>query len=400
MNSRILKAIALSGLFAGVSQGLSLYDAAPAIGLPQSHAARYGVYVSAGYDDNLNNSSDNKEDGGYVRYGVSATFADNESATKKSFNARLGGQVYNKTANGTDERNFSDISFNGTLSHAFSAGSQYVGNVSFSYTPEPDYSNGISAANNQGDCMTWYIGNSYSQMIDCRWSWTANVSYNGNIYTDSDYEYDDRTYLSGGLSLSLRNDARTTYSLNTNVRHEMRNEGYDSDSWFTNLSLSHALSPTDSLSLALGVQTKFIDGNADLYPTLDFSYRRVLTEGLSARAYVRFSNENIDTYVRYGSTNYLSNETWRFGTSLTYVLTPVVSFDVDASVLSSAYSKGTNNAPDYDRSTWTVGVGMNYKFTTNLSGNIRYTYVHGDTGYRAVDTYDRNTISAGLNYSF
>lgn len=399
MNSRILKAIALSGLFATTSFGFSLYDAAPIIGLPESHAARYGVYVNAGYDDNLNNSATNKESGGFVRYGLTAAYADNESATKKSFDARLGGQLYNKTANGTDERNFCDMSFSGRLTHAFSAESQYVGSASFTYTPEPDYSNGISAANNQGDCLSWHIGNAYSRTIDCRWSWTANVSYNGNVYTDSDYEYDDRTYLSCGLSLHYRNDSRTTYSLNSTWRREMRNEGYDSDSWFTNVSVSHSLSPTDSLSFAVGVQAKFIDGNTDLYPTLDFSYRRVLTEGLSARAYVRFSNENIDTFVRAGSTNYLSNETWRFGGSLNYVLTPMVSFNVDASVLAAAYSKGTNNAPDYDRSTWTLGAGMTYKFTNNLSGNVRYTYVHGDT-YRAYDTYDRNTISAGLNYTF
>ncbi|MBE6416914.1 MAG: hypothetical protein E7033_00430 [Akkermansiaceae bacterium] len=399
MKSTVLKALVLSGILSVTAHGLSLYDSAPPIGLPDSHAVRFGAYVNAGYDSNLNNSARNEEDGGFVRYGLTASYADYESATKVSYNARLGGQLYDKDAYGTDKRDFSDISLSGHLSHAFGPDSQYVASASLSYCPEPDYSNGISAPLGQGDCLTWHISNAYSRMIDCRWSWTANVSYNGNVYTDSRYEVDDRTYLSGGLSLNYRYDTRTTYALNTTWRHEDRSEGFDSDSWFTNLSVAHSLSPTDSLRLAVGVQAKFIDGETNLYPTVDFSYRRVLTEGLSARAYVRFSNENLDTYYHYNSANYRSNETWRAGVGLSYVLSPVVSFSADLAMISSSYSDGTKGLRDYDRTTWSAGVGMNYKFTKTLSGNIRYTHTLGDT-YGGYDEYDRDVISAGLSYSF
>lgn len=134
MKSTIFKALALSGLLSVSAFGLSLYDAAPPIGLPESHAMKYGVYMNAGYDSNLNNESNgDREDGGFVRYGVTASYADYETVTKKTFTARLGAQLYNKTANGTDQRNFSDISVSATLSHAFSAGSQYTGNFSLTY---------------------------------------------------------------------------------------------------------------------------------------------------------------------------------------------------------------------------------------------------------------------------
>lgn len=402
MKSSVFKALALSGLLSVSAYGLSLYDAAPPIGLPESHAMRYGVYMSAGYDSNLNNTENaDREDGGFVRYGVTASYADYETVTKKTFNARLGGQLYNKTANGTDERNFSDISVSATLSHAFSAGSQYTANFSLSYTPNPDYSNGISSANTQGDCLTWNISSSYSRMIDCRWSWSANVSYNGNVYTDSRYEQDDRTYLSGGLSLNLRKDARTTYGLNVTWRQEDRSEGYDSDSMFTNVSISHAISPTDSMSLSVGSQAKFIDGDNKLYPTLNFSYRRQMTKGVSASAYVSYSNENVDTYSRWGGTNYLSDETWRVGVNATYAYTPKVSFNAGSSLIFSQYSKGTNGARDYDRHTWSVSAGMTYRFTEQLSGNINYTYTYGDPGIISpIDHYNRDVISAGLSYSF
>lgn len=402
MKSTVFKALALSGLLAVSSSGYSLYDSAPPIGLPESHAMKYSVYARAGYDSNLNNTDNaRREDGGFVKYGVTASYADYEAATKKNFSARIGAQLYNKTSNGTDERTFSDISLSGTVSHAFSAGSQYVLDVDLDYTPEPDYSNGTSAANNQGNCLNWSLSNAYSRMIDCRWSWTANVSYNGNVYTDSLYEQDDRTYIAGGLSLNLRENSRTTYGLNTTIRHEDRSEGFDSDSWFTNLSVAHALSPTDSMSVQLGVQAKYIDGNADLYPTLDISYRRVMTQGLCATAYARFSNENVDTFNRGGNTNYLSNNTWRVGANLEYAFTPVVTFHGGLALIRSAYSKASNGAADYEAITTSFKLGMRYKFTETLTGSVNYTYTYGDPGkLSTINHYERNVISAGLSYSF
>ncbi|MBR3694616.1 MAG: outer membrane beta-barrel protein [Akkermansia sp.] len=151
----------------------------------------------------------------------------------------------------------------------------------------------------------------------------------------------------------------------------------------------------------MGSQAKFIDGDNKLYPTLNFSYRRQMTRGMSASAYVSYSNENIDTYSRWGGTNYLSNETWRVGVNASYAYTPKVAFNVGSSLIFSQYSKGTNGARDYDRHTWSVTAGMTYQFTQQLSGNISYTYTYGDPGnISPIDHYNRDVISAGLSYSF
>lgn len=401
MKSAIVKALFLSGVLAAPSMALTLYDTAPAIGLPESYAVRYGVYMSAGYDDNLNNSKDNREGGGFIRYGVTASYADNESVTKRSYSAQLGGQLYNKTANGTDQRNFSDISVTARLSHAFSSMSQYSGSFTLRYSPEPDYANGISAANTQGDCLNWNLSNSYSQTIDCRWSWTANFGYSGNVYTDSDYEVDDRTYFTAGLSLNYRQSARTTYSVSTTWRQESRSEGLDSNSLYTNLSISHALSPIASVSLSLGSQCKFIDGETNVYPNIRFGYNRQLTKGVSMRAYLSLDNENVDTYNRYSKSNYLSDMTWRLGVDCSYQFTPRMSFNLGTSLFDASYSDGTNGAEDTGRTTWTAFAGVSYKFTETLSGNLRYNYTYSDSeANHGVDDYYRNVVSAGLSYSF
>lgn len=394
MKSSVLKALALAAVGAPASYALSLYDTAPPIGLPESHAVKYSANLSAGYDDNLNSSSTDREGGGFVRFGVGASYADFESVTNLSYNAHIGGTFYDKKANGTEEQLFSDMSFSASMSHSFTPGSTYSLSASVSYKPEPDYANGISASRSQGDCLNWSVSNAYSQAIDARWSWTVNASYSGNIYSNSYYTNDDREYLSTGASLSYKYSPLTSYSLSTSYRFDFRRVGIDSENLYLNASMNSSLSPVSSMSISLGTQTKFIDGLSNVYPNVRLGYNRTLTEGLSMSAYASYDNENVDTYA--GSGNYLSNATWRVGVNSTYRLTPIVSFNFGLSLIDANYEKGTNGLGNSDRMTWSATAGMTYMFTQTLSGNISYTYTKQTGNYE----YYRNVVSAGLGYSF
>jgi len=374
---------------------LSLYDTAPPIGLPESHAVRYTANMSAGYDDNLNSTSGARRKGGsFIRFGVGASYADYESVDKISYSAHIGGALYNKTAQGTDQRLFSDIGLSASLTHSFSAASVYSLHASLSYRPEPDYANGISAARTQGDCLNWSISNAYSQSIDSRWSWTATAGYSGNIYSNSTYQVDDRQYLNTGLSLNFRYSTLTTYSANVSYRYDMRRCGFDSENLYLTGTVSHSIDAVSSFSLTAGAQIKFIDGQNKVYPNLRGAYRRTLAEGLSISAYVSFDNENVDTYNRQG--NYRSDETWRVGTDFQYRFSPKVSFSFGASLLSSSYSNGTNGLGNRDRTTWTAHAGMSYVFTSSLTGSVNYNYTRQSGAY----DYHRNIVSAGVSYAF
>lgn len=394
MKTSVLKAFALVGLCTSTSYALSLYDTAPPIGLPESHAVRYNAHVSMGFDDNLNSSSHNRESGTFVNFGVGASYADYESVTNLSYNAHIGGTLYDDKANGTEEQLFSDISLSASLSHSFGPGSSYSLSANVSYKPEPDYENGISASRAQGDCLNWSVSNAYSQSIDSRWSWSVNAGYSGNIYSNDEYQHDDRQYLNTGASLSYKYSPLTSYSLSTSYRYDFRRVGLNSENLYVNGSVSSSLSPVSSVSLTVGMQTKFIDGGSDIYPNVRFGYNRTLTEGLSLSSYVSYDNENIDTYA--GAGNYLSNATWRIGMTSTYRFSPRVSFNLDVSMINAAYEDGTNGLGDRDRLTWTAGGGMTYQFTQTLSGNVRYTYTK-QTGYY---DYYRNVVSAGFSYAF
>lgn len=395
MKSSIYKILILSGALAPAASAFSLYDSAPAIGVPESYAVRYNAYMNVGYDDNSNCSESNKKGGAFVRFGVEAAYADYESVTKISYNARVGAQLYNKTAHGTDHRFFSDVAFNANLTHSITPTSLYSLSVGFTFTPQPEYSNGISGYQSYGDCINWNISNTYSQALDERWSWNCMLAFSGNIYLNSDYQYDDRYYYTLGTGFSYKASERTTYGINLRARYEMRSKGYDSQSYFLTGSVTHALSPISSCSFSAGAQMKIVDGSVDLYPTLSASYRRVLTEGLTASAYISLSNENVSTYNYYG--NYKSDMTWRAGVNLRYAYTPKVAFRGGLSLIDAHYSKGTNGLPNRHRTAVTLSAGMDYVFTETLTGTLDYSYTISDgKGY----DYNRNIISAGLRYSF
>ncbi|MCQ2367299.1 MAG: hypothetical protein MJ056_09110, partial [Akkermansia sp.] len=54
MRSVFLKGLCLPALLAGEALAMSLYDTAPAIGLPVSQAVKYTLSARVRYDDNIN----------------------------------------------------------------------------------------------------------------------------------------------------------------------------------------------------------------------------------------------------------------------------------------------------------------------------------------------------------
>lgn len=399
MKTLFLKTLVAGLVCSPVAYSLSLYDTAPPIGLPDSHAVQFTASISAGYDDNLNSAKQNKKQGEYVSFGLGARYADYESVLKMSYHAHVGGQLYNKTANGTDQRLFSDISAGVNMSRSVSAGSTVSLSANVSYRPEPDYSNGISAARSQGDCFNWSLSGAYSQSIDSRWSWTFSASTSGNIYTRGEYKTDNRHYLSTSASLNYKYSTQTSYSLATSYRFDFREYGNNSNNIYLNASVNHAIDPVSSCSLRLGTQLKTVGGQSNIYPNIRAGYNRKLGEGFSMNSYLSLDNENVNTYGRYRghSYNYLSDMTWRLGVDCSYALASRTTLTFGGSILSQSYSKGTGMA-DVDRFTWTLKAGLNYRWSSSTTFHFNYVYTHSTGSYQY--GYDRNVVSVGASYTF
>lgn len=399
MKSSIYKLMLLAGVFAPAAAAFSLFDSAPIIGVPESHAIRYNAYLNVGYDDNVHQSAYNKESGQFVRFGVGASYADYESVTRLSYNARVGGQLYDKEANRTDERMFTDISLSASLSRTLGRGSVYSAQLTFAYTPEPDYSGYYSNVGVYSTEMRWYLSNVYSQAIDERWSWNVSFAYSGTFYENDAYYADDRQYVTPGIGLTYKASERTTYGISARYSYELRDVGYNSESLYLNANVSHALSPVSSCSLSLGTQYKMVDSWGEFYPTINASYRRVLAEGLSASAYVNFANENVNSASRYSDNYFRSVETWRLGVSCSYAYSHRVTFSCFASLYNAEYDEGTHTNGGYSRQDWSVGCSMSYKINENLTANIGYDYRTGDVNAGG-DEYARNRVTTGVSYAF
>ncbi len=398
MRTYFLKSLLLTGVLAsGVYAGSPVVEKAPLLSVPASYAVRYSAYMNVGYDDNLHGSSHKEEKGGFVRFGASAVYADYESVTRVNYDVRVGGQLYEKNANGTKDDMFSDILAVVGFQHRFGATGVYDSSLRLSYQPDQDYTNPSSSTAVQGEVLHWNWQNSYSSVLDERWLWHTTLGVSGFTYSESAYNYDNRYYVNGSLGISYVTSERTTVGGEVMLRHEMREKGLDSDSYFITGNVKHVLSPVSSCYLSAGVQVKTIDSQTDLYPHLSASYRRELTDGLSVNVYMTYENENVDSYVVTTKDSYLSNETWRAGALFNYVYTPVVTFFWEANVVDVDRSKGTRGMRSSDRRAWTASVGMRYAFTESLIGTVRYSHTDSDG---TTGDYDRNIISTGVRYNF
>ena len=407
MKSYFYKQLVLACLCAGGASAVSLYDTAPNVGLPESHTASYKAYVNVGYDSNVNTSHSNEADSPFVSAGLGATFADYESIDKISYRFNLGMTRYLSSDAGRagsygsgGKNSYADCGLTGTIVHAFNSRSSYSAALNLSYSPEPDYATGISAARRQGECFNWAFNNSYSHSIDARWSWNVSCGYSGILYSETEYQSDDRQYYTAGAGLRYRSSELLSYKVDFSYKNDQRDVGYNSDNITLMVGFDRSLDPISSCSFSVGVQQKFIRNKEILSPNLRFGYNRKAAEGLSVNSYVSLANENVDTY-RGPNANYLSDLAWRIGVNAVYTLSPDVSFNFGISFMRTNYTEGTYGIRDEVNNSWNPSIGMTYRFTENLTGtiNYRYTFYDSDSKNRNGD-YTRHVITTGLSYNF
>lgn len=404
MRSVFLKALCLSALLAGGGWAMSLYDTAPAIGLPVSQAVKYSLTVRVGYDDNINSSYRSKTPSVYTGANLGASYSDFESTTKTHYNVGLGATYYLKRAYSTNKKWFSDTSVGGGITHSFSERSSYTLNASLRYQPEPDYANGMSSSRARGDCFNWSLGNSFTRSIDTRWSWSLNASYSGNYYAEKVYEYDDRQYLNGSATLSVKTTELVSYNLSLSYRYDMKKSGYgyDSNNIYATLGTKRSITPYSSMDLSAGVQQKVIHREKIWTPTARAGYSRKVIEGFSINMYASLDNENVDTY-RGSLGSYLSNPCLRFGFSGSYTWSPDLSLTFGCTYYTSEYSRGENGMRNSKRYTITPTIGASFRITDNIRGSINYTHTISNSAYGYYGSgskYHRNNASFNATYTF
>ncbi|SEH77280.1 oligogalacturonate-specific porin KdgM family protein [Akkermansia glycaniphila] len=399
-NTFFLMMLGIGAVSANV-QASSLYDVTPSVGLLESSPLKWSFTLSAGYDDNVNavaKSNPVHESSSYVGFSLGSSYSNQDARTQLSYNALLGGDVYTRNMHGRTDQVIGNSSLSMQLTHAFDSTLRYTMHNSVAYTPDPNYADGISASRRQGNTFTFNTSHTVGKSLDPRWALNTNVSYSGILYSESEYQDDNREYVNIGESLSFKASERTSYLANASGQFVLRQEGYNSQNIYTTVGIQHALSPRSNVSMNVGTQIKIQQGaGTKVYPTLSGGYNRVVTDSMSISCYVSYNNESVGTY--YDGRNYGSNSTWRLGVNCTQKLTHVLSLNYGASAMFSDYSDGEAGLGDHKETTYNFNVGLSWRLDRSWSVAVGYAYTNADLGGFSTP-YTRNVYSINTTYTF
>lgn len=386
---------------ATVGGAFSLYDTAPLVGLSESYNVKYSASFGVGYDSNVNWSDGNEDASPYVSASVGARYADMESVNKFSYDVRLGFKHYTGLDNNSPTAETrGDCRVGVNMVHAFDSVNTLSSSLYATYSPQPDYADGYSPAYCLGDMLTVSQSNVYTHALDSRWSVNGSVSFQMIRYMESIEQSDDRYYITGGVGAQYRESSIMTYKLNLTYSRELRNEGLDSDRYVVTVGFQRALDPFSSCGADVGIAARVYSQETVWSPCFNFSYRRKLTEGLNARVYVSYADENAGSYQ--SSQTYLKNRTMRFGSEFDYVLSPDVTYSFGAAYIVTKRSEATRGASDYDCDRYEIKAGINYAFTQQLRGYIKASYSVLSQQYegRPETSPNRWDVTTGVTYSF
>lgn len=402
----VMRSFFYKSLFCGVAcaalvDGYSLYDSAPMVGVADSYDVEYSACLNFGYDSNVNWAEENEDDSPFVNASVSARYADMESVNKLSYMVQLGFTHFLDLEKGSaHSETRGDCKLTASMVHAFTPSNVLSSSLYVTYTPQPDYAFGYAPTYSVGDMLNVSFANVYSHAVDSRWSLTASVSYSSITYSESIERNDNRYYVELGTGVRYRESALMTYKADARYTRELREEGYDSDRYAFTVGFQRALDPFSSCGGDVGVQMRAYSEDSFMSPYLNFSYRRKLSEGLNARIFVKYSDENSGTNS--GRNVYLTNKTWRFGSSFDYVLSPDVTYYLGANFIMSDYADERRGGADRSSERYELSLGMSYAFTQQLRGNISgsYTVISRENSGNDSEDVSRWTVSAGATYKF
>ncbi len=394
--------LALALLFsAGAASAFTLYDAAPALSLPESHAIRYSFNINVGYDSNINSSSVNEKGSLTSSASLGASYSEVESLLQVNYDLRLGFTVYQEDADGLDENLFSNSSLTASVKYQVDSRNRVSGSLYMNFSPDQNYGTLLTAPNRQGDVLFWTLSGDLSHTIDSRWSANGGFNTSGVMYTQGSFDIDDRQYASVNTSLSYAYTTLTSLSLNLSGRFDFRTTGLDSENIYLTASLNSSLSPVSSISANLGLQNKYIADESYLYPNMRVSYNHRFRDDLGVQFFASFDNENVGTARHYNASDiasYLSDAAWRLGVSTSYRLFDRQTITFSCEYMHSTYTEAENNLlADSTQINIVFRVGTSWRLTPSSSLSLNYSY---STANEDAGDYDRHYINMGYSYSF
>jgi len=387
-----------------VASAQSLFSEDPSDTEARSLPLRYHVSVNLGYNDKFTADTGlPTTSSAYISTLLGANYVNYTPRTNWSLGIDAGATKYFSGGGSV----YYNTRLNFKITHHINSRMRYVQSTYANYGIEPNYSFSFTPNRIPSEHLYYATDHAIGYRITPRLATYIGVRVAGVDYHGHTDKTNNR--ISYGVYSSFRYSLSPKSIATLNVRY-MKTEGSgstpDSNDLYTTLGYERQLSPTSYVTAEIGSSYRDVDGGRSNYasPYARLAFNKKLTSQLQARSYVRYGIENYGTSQ--GTATFDTNQALRVGASVTYSVSPKLSFNAGVNYISYNYSDGRDvitglGVADADQSLINPYIGFTYQLNENTSINGSYHYTKSKSSFAtSYSNYERNRIQLGVTRSF
>ena len=353
--------------------------------------------LSGGYDDNVSNTSANKQSSAYTNGNVTLDYTFGDPRLQLVLNAGAGGTYYYSHLSSQDY----DIDLKGAFAITYKASPRLTlgSSVLVQYQTEPSFQNAGGVNFRNGNYL--YT----TDKLFLEYAWSSRFS-TGTSYTFEAYNYDKNSIgtFSNRVSNMFGNEFRLQLVPTTSLVAEYRfgivsyeNSLLNSSTHYALGGIDHIFNPRLNATLRGGAEFRSYEHDGDRStPYFEGNVNYALGRRTSSSWITRYGIEEPDLL---GSQ---SRTTFRTGLQTKFNLTSRTSAAVDLFYVHDDYhslTSGLITTPAFSEDTFDGGLTLRYGITglIGVQAGYHYTNVSSDTAFRE---YSRNRVFAGVNVTF
>ncbi len=349
------------------------------------------VGVGAGWDSNVNLSSDNEQESGFISGRIIAEYSTGDRRTSYSFGLTYNPFYYLDAPDGMDDFQQS-ASINFAVRHRVNPRLTISDSLYFAYEYEPNYQIGTSVARRTEPYIYGYNNLNVAYAWTKRFSTVSGYTISGIDY-DNDFESGEN-YTSHLFSQDFRYALSKVTTAVLTYRYGMTeyDNGFgDYTSQYFLGGLDHSFSRRTVGSFRAGAEVRDRDnGGSDTNPYAEASFSHSVAKQTYVRWYGRYGFEDSDIGT------YTERTSFRTGVSVQQRFTNRLAGNVGANYVFDQFEGGSS---DFDDNIVELSVGLDFNVYRNLVLNAGYSFTSNmsDEEFRE---YDRHILSLGLTAKF
>ena len=349
------------------------------------------VGVGAGWDSNVNLSSSDEQESGFIKGTIIAEYSTGDRRTSYSIGLTYNPFYYLDAPDGMDDFQQS-ASINFGFRHRATPRLTISDNLYFAYEYEPNYQIGTSVARRTQPYIYGYNN------LNVAYAWTKRFSTVSG-YTISGIDYDDdseagENYTSHLFSQDFRYafTRQTTGVLTYRYGVTEYDNGFgDYTSQYYLAGVDHSFSRRTTGSFRAGAEVRDRDnGGSSTNPYVEASFSHSIAKQTYVRWYGRYGFEDADI----GNTT--ERTSLRTGVSVQQRFTNRLGGNLGANYIFDRFEGGGS---DFDDNIIEVSLGLDYNVYKNLVLNTGYSFTTTSSDNSSRE-YDRHILSLGVTAKF